>query len=395
MRMLAFRSAKAAKKKGLLRRLLSIEPLLKGEGTDPTLILSVAGLLVFGWVMVYSSSALLAELRYHDQFYFLKRQILWSLIGGAAFIVSAKLPIKFWQTAARPMYVVALVLLVAVLIFGPTISGARRWIRLPGVGFQPSEIAKIALILIAADYMDRRQSRLRDFKKGLMPLLLLIALPLGLILVEPDLGTPALMASVLGAMLILGGARWSHFFGIIICSFPVLVIAVFTVRYRVQRIFAYLDPWSDAQGKGYQLIQSLLAMGSGGIFGRGLGESKLKVGSLPDCHTDFVFSVLGEELGLIGTLACASLFLMLCLHGLRISRQSRELFPRLVAAGISLTIGFQALINMGVASGLFPTKGMPLPFISFGGSSLVIALTCVGILASISRANRSEKDLAA
>ena len=158
-----------------------------------------------------------------------------------------------------------------------------------------------------------------------------------------------------------------------------------------ERLFAYLDPWSDAKGKGYQLIQSLLAMGSGGIFGRGLGESRLKVGNLPDCHTDFVFSVLGEELGLLGTLSCAALFLLLCLRGLRISRQSRDLFPRLVAAGISLTIGFQAVINMGVASGLFPTKGMPLPLISFGGSSLVITLACVGILASISRENQRDR----
>lgn len=392
MRTLAFKSSKPAKKKGLLRRWLSIEPLFKGGGTDPTLILAVAGLLIFGWVMVYSASALDAEMKFHDQFYYLKRQILWSLIGGVAFIISAKLPIKFWQKAARPMYVVTILMLAAVLVVGPRISGARRWLRLPGMGFQPSELAKIALVLVAADYMDRRQSRLRDFKKGLLPLLLLCAVPLGLIVIEPDLGTPVLMCTVLGSLMILGGARWSHFFGLIVGSLPLLVVAVFKVRYRLLRMFAYLDPWSDAQGKGYQLIQSLLAMGSGGIFGRGLGESRLKVGNLPDCHTDFVFSILGEELGLVGTLTCAALFLMLCLHGLRISRQSRELFPRLVAAGISLTIGFQALINMGVASGLFPTKGMPLPFISFGGSSLVIALTGVGILASISRANRSEKE---
>lgn len=392
MATLAFRSSRSTRKKGLLRRLLSIEPLMKGNAPDAILILSVAGLLVFGWVMVYSASALDAEMKFHDQFYYLKRQILWSLIGGVAFIISAKLPMKFWQKSVRPMYVVTLALLAAVLVVGPRISGARRWIRLPGVGFQPSEMAKIVLVLVAADYMDRRQSRLKDFKKGFVPLLVLCGAMLALIVVEPDLGTPVLMSMVVGCLMILGGVQWAHIGGLFLGSLPLLAIAVFKVRYRLQRLFAYLDPWSDAQGKGYQLIQSLLAMGSGGIFGRGLGESRLKMGNLPDCHTDFVFSILGEELGLLGTLTCAALFMMLCLHGLRISRQSRELFPRLVAAGISLTIGFQALINMGVASGLFPTKGMPLPFISFGGSSLVIALTGVGILASISRENKAHKD---
>ena len=392
MATLAFRSSRSSKKKGLLRRLLSIEPLMKGHAPDTILILSVAGLLVFGWVMVYSASALDALTKFHDQFYYLKRQILWSLIGGVAFIISAKLPMKFWQKSVRPLYVVTLVLLAAVLVVGPRISGARRWIRLPGVGFQPSELAKIVLVLVAADYMDRRQSRLKDFKKGFLPLLVLCGAMLGLIVVEPDLGTPVLMSMVVGCLMILGGVQWAHIGGLFLGSLPLLAVAVFKVRYRLQRLFAYLDPWSDAQGKGYQLIQSLLAMGSGGIFGRGLGESRLKMGNLPDCHTDFVFSILGEELGLMGTLTCAALFLLLCLHGLRISRQSRDLFPRLVAAGISLTIGFQALINMGVASGLFPTKGMPLPFISFGGSSLVIALTGVGILASISRENKAHKD---
>jgi cell division protein FtsW len=392
MRTLEFRSTRPARRKGLLRRLLSIEPLMKGAGPDAMLVLSVAGLLVFGWVMVYSSSALVAEMRYKDQFFFLKRQILWSLVGAVAFIVSAKLPISFLQKKARPLYFATMALLVAVLVVGPEISGARRWIRFPGMSFQPSELAKLALVLVAADYMDRRQSRLADFKKGLLPLLLLSAAMLGVIGIEPDLGTPVLMAGVLGSLMILGGVRWGHLGLLVLATLPVLAVAILTVSYRLKRFFAYLDPWSDAKGKGYQLIQSLLAMGSGGFFGRGLGESRLKVGGLPDCHTDFVFSIVGEELGLAGTLACAGLFFLLCLRGLHIAKQSRDLFPRLVAAGISLTIGFQAVINMGVASGLFPTKGMPLPFISFGGSSLLITLMAVGILASISRENRRAAD---
>jgi cell division protein FtsW len=168
-------------------------------------------------------------------------------------------------------------------------------------------------------------------------------------------------------------------------SLPLIAVAIFKVRYRLERLMAYLNPWSDAQGKGYQLLQSMTAMGSGGIFGKGLGNSKLKISNLPECHTDFIFSIIGEEIGLIGTLLCAGLFLFLCMRALKISRSAPDFFSRMVAAGIGLTIGFQALINMGVASGLFPTKGMPLPFISFGGSSLFITLFSMGLLANVSR----------
>ncbi|MBV9080212.1 MAG: cell division protein FtsW, partial [Elusimicrobia bacterium] len=318
---LAFRPSRKAKK-GKLRRLLSIDPLLRGPLPDVPLLACVFGLLVFGWIMVYSSSALVAELKYKDQFFFLKRQILWSIIGLGGFIVAAKLPLDFWRKAARPLYAFTLVALAAVLVIGPSISGARRWIRLPGASFQPSELAKLSLVLVAADYMDRRQSRLKNFKKGLLPLLVLAGMMIGLIVMEPDLGTPMLMSSVFAALLILGGASWLHFITLGLSALPLIAVAVFKVRYRLQRLFAYLNPWADAQGKGYQLISSLLAMGSGGFFGRGLGESRLKVGNLPDCHTDFVFSILGEELGLVGTLTVAFLFLALCLRGLRISKNS-------------------------------------------------------------------------
>jgi len=213
----------------------------------------------------------------------------------------------------------------------------------------------------------------------------LVGVMLAFILAEPDLGTPILMGAVFLALLILGGARWKHLVIMGLVSVPVVVVAVLQSSYRVRRMFAFLDPWSDPQGSGYQLVQSLLAMGSGGLTGQGLGKSQIKISNLPDAHTDFVFSVLGEEIGLMGTLGCAGLFLFLCFKGLRISAQAPNCFCRLLAAGISLTIGLQALINMGVASGMFPTKGMPLPFISFGGSSLVLTLFAMGILTSISR----------
>ncbi len=373
------------KPKSRLQKTFSLEGLVHGPAPDGGVLFCVFGLLVFGWVMVYSSSALFAELRYHDQFFFFKRQLLWSLIGLGAFIAAANVPIEIWQRSARPLYLLTTIALVLVLFVGPEVAGAKRWIRVAGLNFQPSELAKVAMILLVADYIDRRQSRLKDFKRGLLPLLILVGVLFFLILVEPDLGTPVLMTVVLSSLLVLGGVRWKHFFLLGLAALPALATLVVNVNYRMHRIFSYLDPWSDPQGAGYQLVQSLLAMGSGGIFGRGLGSSRVKIANLPEAHTDFVFSILGEELGLLGTLTCAALFLFLCLRGLRIARSAPTSFSRLLAAGLSLMIGFQAFINMGVASGLFPTKGMPLPFLSFGGSSLVIMLFSIGLLASISR----------
>lgn len=373
---------------GKIRKLLSPSFILKIAATDRGLLMCVFGLVVFGWVMVYSSSALVAETRYHDQYFFLKKQIVWSLLGLIAFVAAANVPVPAWQASTKKFYGLTVLLLVAVLIFGPEIAGAKRWLRFSGFSFQPSELAKLAMVFTVADYLDRRQSRIKQFRKGLVPLLVLLAFLIAPILAEPDLGTPMLMCAVFGAMLIMGGVRWKHVFLMCSVAVPVVAASILTVGYRLERMFAYLDPWSDAQGAGYQLVQSLLALGSGGIFGRGLGNSKIKISNLPDAHTDFVFSVMGEEIGLIGTLMCAALFLFLSLKALDIAHKAPSAFSRLVAAGIGLTIGLQALINMGVACGMFPTKGMPLPFISFGGSSLFIVLASVGILLGISRQSR-------
>lgn len=372
-------------KKGLLSQYLSLEALLKGPKPDIGLMYCVFGLLVFGWVMIYSSSALFAENRFQDQFFFLKKQLVWSLVGIGVFIATSNISFSTWQRMTKWIYMASVVGLVLVLLIGREISGAKRWLHFPGVSFQPSELAKIAMILVVADYLDRRQSRLKDFKRGVLPLLTIVGVLIALIAAEPDLGTPMLMCGVLFALLLIGGVEWRHFFVLGLTALPLVILAVFKVRYRLERLLAYLDPWSDTQGKGYQLVQSLTAMGSGGFFGKGLGESQVKISNLPDCHTDFIFSILGEELGLIGTLTCATLFFYLCMRGLKISKSAPNYFSRLLGVGVSLMIGFQALINMGVAAGLFPTKGMPLPFISFGGSSLLMTMMSVGILASLSR----------
>jgi cell division protein FtsW len=380
------------KKTNPLLSALSLKPFFHGTPPDEGLMLSLLGLVIFGWIMVYSSSAIFAETRYHDQYYFLKRQVMWSVIGSFFFVASANISFSTVQRLCRPLYIATILSLALVLVVGPHISGAKRWLRLGVVNFQPSELAKLSLIICVADFMDRRQSRMREFTKGLFPLLLVIGVPLALILVEPDLGTPVLMMSVIISLLVLGGARWKHMGLLALSVLPVLFIALFKVRYRLLRLLAFLHPFNNSKGAGYQLVQSLLALGSGGVLGRGLGESRIKISNLPDAHTDFIFSVLGEELGLMGTLACTLLFFFLCARGLQIARKAPNIFMSLIGSGISLMIGGQALINMGVASGLFPTKGMPLPFISFGGSSLVIMMISVGLLANISRQCKNPLD---
>jgi len=367
---------------------LSIKSFFRSTRSDVSLLFCVAGLLLFGWVMVYSSSALLAESRFQDQYFFLKRHILWTLVGIAAFIVSSNISISFWQYMAKPIYFFTVVALVAVLFFGPEIGGAHRWLRFGPFGFQPSELAKLSMVLILADYLDRRQSRILDFNRGLLPILFIFGLQAGLIFVEPDLGTPFLMGLVFVSILIVGGARWKHILGLVSVASLLFLGSLFQFKYRVARLFAYLDPWSDPRGAGYQLVQSLIAMGSGGILGRGLGNSKVKISNLPDPHTDFIFSVIGEELGLWGTLLCVGLFMYICLMGLKIAKSAPDSFSQTTAAGISLMVGYQGIINMGVACGLLPTKGMPLPFLSFGGSSIVILMISMGILIHISRSTR-------
>ncbi|OVE76745.1 putative lipid II flippase FtsW [bacterium F11] len=370
--------------------LFSFQQVLQGIDESPVLLMCMLGLLILGSVMVYSSSALFAESRYQDQFFFFKRQVLWSVIGLVFFLVSSNIPLSIWQKNVHVIYGLTVCFLVLVIFFGPEIAGAKRWLRLGPFNFQPSELAKLSMVLLVGDYLDRRQSRLKDFKRGLVPLLTLVGVLLVLIFIEPDLGTPILMGGVLISLLILGGASFKHLFFMGWAILPVVALAVFQVRYRLDRFFAYLNPWEDPQGRGYQLVQSLLALGSGGIWGRGLGNSKIKISHLPDAHTDFIFSVLGEELGLIGTLACVGLFLFLAIYGLKISRRAPTHFSSLVAAGLTLMISFQALVNMGVACGLFPTKGIPLPFFSFGGSSLVIILVSFGILLRISNQSHSK-----
>lgn len=348
------------------------------------LFLSIS-LILFGWVILYSASAVMAESRFGDQYFFLKKQMMWSFLGLAAMLAAWRVNMGFVQRSARPLFVGVLVLLVAVLFVGHEVGGGKRWLRLAGFGFQPSELAKLGVVLVLADFLDRRKSRLTEFKSGFVPPMLLVGLVLGLVALERDLGTPLLIGVASVGMIYLAGARYRHLFLIALSAAPLVGYALFAVPYRRQRLFAFLDPWKDAQGTGYQLVQSLMAIGSGGFWGRGSGESTIKLHYLPEAQTDFIFAILSEELGFIGSAALICIFFYLVHRCFRVALQASHWFESLLAAGVSLLLGVQAMINLGVVTGLLPTKGIPLPFISFGGSSMLVTMAAVGLVLNVSR----------
>lgn len=352
---------------------------------DRSLLMITAALVGIGWLVLYSASALVAEGRFGDQYYFLKRQILWTALGAAALLVAYHVPLAWTQKLARPLLGVTVVLLVMVLVSGHEVMGAKRWLRFGGFGFQPSELAKLVLILALADYLDRRQSRLGRFVNGFVPALVLTGTVVGLIVLERDLGTPLLIGCVAMGMIFLAGARPVHLAATLLSVLPALYLAVFHVGYRRQRFLAFLDPWKDAKGTGYQLVQSLLALGSGGLWGKGPGESTIKMYYMPETQTDFIFPIFGEEFGFVGTSVVTALYFYLSYTCLRVATQAVHWFHALVAAGMGLWLGGQVLINLGVVTGLLPTKGIPLPFMSFGGSSMLVLMTGIGLVLNVSR----------
>lgn len=345
------------------------------------------GLVVFGLVMIYSSSAIFAAQDYNNSWYFFEKQLLWAVVGFAGMLCMMRTNYHRLQPVSRVLLVISLVSLLLVLtgVFGREVGGARRWIKFGVVSFQASELAKIGIIVYIADYFDRKQSRICKSFRGVIPLLGIIGMVCGLVLVEPDLGTSASLCLVCLSMLFLGGMSFWYIFGMSALSLPALGYLVLSKPYRLRRLMAFFDPWSDPQNVGYQIIQSLIALGSGGFFGVGLGNSKQKLLYLPAAHTDFIFPIIGEELGFVGTLVLVLLFMVFAWRGLKIALQAPDLFGNLLAGGLTLMIVVQALINVGVACALFPTKGLPLPLVSYGGSNLAFTLISIGILLNVSR----------
>lgn len=348
---------------------------------------SAAILTAIGIVMIYSASAIYANDQFGDSAYFLKRHLVYVFAGVALGSFVASMDLGWVRRHAKQILTAMLVLMVLVLIphVGASTGGARRWFKLFGFSLQPSEFLKLALILYLSDFLDRRRETLSDLRHTVAPALVVLGLCSGLVFLQPDLGTAVTLALVALLLFFAAGFRVVHLSIIVLSALPVLAYAMLAKPYRRKRILAFFHPWDDPRGVGYQIIQSFLALGSGGIFGVGLGRSQQKLFFLPESHTDFIFSIIGEELGFIGTAAVVILFTVFIFSGMVIVFRSKNLFTQLVSLGLVGLIGFEAVINIGVSIGALPTKGLSLPFISYGGSALMANMVVMGLLWNISR----------
>src|SRR5438105_3776500 len=358
-----------------------------GFAVDKWLFLAVAGLLALGVTMVLSTSYLYSQERFADGTYFFRKQLFAIAAGLVALIISSLIPAATYRRLAYPLLALTLAVLILVLIpgIGLTRGGARRWLMLPGFVFQPAELAKLALVLYLAHSMAKKEEMIRTFSIGVLPHLIVTGIFLGVLLLEPDFGSALILTMLLYFMLFMGGARVQHLLATGLMALPVLLYVMLKAEYRLRRLMTFMDPWREASSSGFQVIQSLIAFGSGEMWGRGLGESRQKLFYLPEAHTDFVFSVIGEELGLLGALLVLALFVVIVLRGLRLTARIEEPFDQYLAFGLTVLLGLQALIHMGVVIGLMRTKGLVLPFISYGGSAMVMNLMEAGILLGLSR----------
>jgi cell division protein FtsW len=359
----------------------------EGLAIDGWILLAVGVLLAVGITMVLSTSYLYSQERFSDGTYFFRKQLMAAGIGLVALVICVLVPSEAYRRVAYPLLGLGLAVLVLVLIPGIGLSrgGARRWLPLGWFAFQPGELAKISLVLYLAHSLAKKKDRVHTFTLGVLPHLIIGGVFIALILLEPDLGTALILGLILFLMLFVGGVKSAHLLAIGAMALPVLGLALIGAEYRLRRLLAFLDPWRDASNSGFQIIQSYIAFGSGQLWGRGLGESRQKLFYLPEAHTDFIFSVIGEELGLLGTLVVLALFAVIFMRGFRISARMEEPFCQYLAFGLTTLLGLQALIHIGVVIGLLPTKGLVLPFISYGGSAMVMNLMEAGILLSLSR----------
>lgn len=340
-------------------------------------------------VMLYSSSMAENGSRY------LVKQLIWGGIGVLVCILAASLDYRLLRKAAVPLLAFSALLLVMVLIpgIGSKMNGARRWFEFGGVSFQPSELGKISLIIALAWYGERCQRHMRSWKKGVFIPCLLIGLIVGLIFVEPDRGTAILLSAVSATMLVIAGVRWSYILPPGLLALVGLAVSLWNDPMRAKRIFSWLYLEENKSDVGYQAYQAMVAFGAGGWTGLGLGNGRQKLGFVPEHHTDFIFSIIGEELGVIATLLVVATFIAIILCGALIAFRSSDAFGMLLASGITFLIGFQAFINVGVVTSALPNKGLPLPFISYGGSNLLVMLGCVGLLLSVARRGRSAESM--
>jgi cell division protein FtsW len=354
------------------------------------LFAAVAALVGIGLVMVFSASSATAYAEHGDIAYYVKRQLIWLVVGLAGAIAVYRMDLMALKRMAPYLLLGATVglLLVFVPHIGLGVNGGRRWIGFSALSLQPSEFAKLALVVYLAAMLAARGERITSLARGLFPLCVPVAVMAVLVLKEPDMGTASLLVFTAFAMFFAAGARMFHLIAILFVTVPFAALTVIASPYRRARVFAFWDPWKDPQNTGFHIVQSLLALGSGGIFGVGLGASRAKFFYLPEQYTDFIFSVLGEELGLIGALVVVALFITFAYRAIKIAIAAPDRFGFFLATGCAAMIAIQAFINIGVVTSSWPVTGVPLPFVSFGGSSLVVNLVAVALIANVGRHRR-------
>ena len=353
---------------------------------DIILLFAALALVGVGIVMVYSTSAIIAGDRFGDPYYFLRRQALYAAIGFVLMILTMFFPYENLKRIAYPIFVLSILCLIAVLIpgIGHRAGGAMRWLKIQAFSFQPSEFAKLGLVVFLAYLLAKKEEKIRSFSFGFLPPVFLSGLVIGLVMIEPDFGAAFFLTMMVFLLLFVSGARVIYILGAISITVPVAYALLMNVGYRYKRLMSFIRPWEDPSGTSFQIIQSFLSFGSGGFFGLGLGEGRQKLFFLPALHTDFIFSIIGEELGLVGAMVVVLLFFILTLRGIQVGLSLEDRFGAYLALGITLMISLQAVINMGVVLGLLPTKGLTLPFVSYGGTSLIANLVGVGILLHLS-----------
>lgn len=358
---------------------------------DIQLLFPVLFLVGIGIVMVYSASSEVALKKYGSDYLFLKKQALFAFIGIVALVACRHLPYRWYRPLAYPLLVVALVFLVAIQFtdLGHKVGGAARWLKIGGLTFQPSEFARFAMIIFMAYSLDKKGEKLKDFSIGVLPHLVVFGVFAVCIFQQPDFGSVVILAIITWLMMFVGAVRCTHLFTSLIALLPVAIYYLFKAEYRVERLWSFLDPWKHSSDGGYQIVHSLMAFGTGGLWGTGIGKGVQKLFYLPEPHTDFIFSTIGEELGLVGVLITIGLYGLILVKGIQIARNAPDTFGSLMAFGLTCAMGLQVSINMGVALGLLPTKGLTLPFLSYGGTSLLMNMASIGILMNISASRKA------
>ncbi|MDO4544151.1 MAG: putative lipid II flippase FtsW [Clostridia bacterium] len=355
---------------------------------DFTILAVVTALCAFGLVMVFSASYYYAQHTLganYDSFYYLKRQALYLAIGYPVMLLLTRINYRTIYRLRGPAILVSLVLLVTVLFFGQELNGGRRWLNLFGISIQPSEIAKFGMIIYMCSFMSRRRDLMKELKRGLLPMLMIIGIICGLIMLQPNMSMAVIVGMIGIIMLYLGGCNLRHLLALAVIAIAAFAVLAVVADYRLARITSFRDPFSDPQGTGYQLVQSFYAIGSGGLFGKGLNNSYQKLLYMTYAESDFIFAILCEEFGFVGGVLTLIAYGWIVFRGMMISLRCKNRFGSLLAAGISLVFGLQVFVNVGVVTGLMPTTGQALPFISAGGTSLLIFLAAMGVLMNISR----------